>query len=142
MLTARQRAFADSILGGDTVADAYRSAYTTGGMSPKHVRTEASRVHKHPGVSRAIDAGRVRQEREKGRNEANRRRSVLDRLETLADDTAQPGAVRVQALKLIGTDVGLFHPNAKLEVKTTQPETEAATLEALESTLREALEAG
>ena len=140
-LTARQQRFVDAILGGETIAGAYRVAYTHEGMSPKAVRTEASRVNANPIVSRAIEAGRAAQEREKRRNGANRARGIISRLDAIADDIEQPGSVRVQALKVLAQEAGMLTTTSKLEVTTKTPETEAETLDELENTLREALAA-
>ena len=139
-ITARQQSFADAILGGETIAGAYRVAYTHEGMSPKAVRTEASRVNANPIVSRAIEAGRAAQEREKRRNGANRARGIISRLEALADSQDQPGAVRVSALKILAQEAGMLATTSKLEVTTKNPESESETLAELENTLREAFE--
>ena len=139
-ITARQQSFADAILGGETIAGAYRVAYTHEGMSPKAVRTEASRVNANPIVSRAIEAGRAAQERVKARDGLNRQRSIRMRLDAIADDDTIQAAARVAALKILAQDAGMLATTSKLEVTTKNPDSESETLAELENTLREAFE--
>lgn len=140
-LTARQKAFVDAYCGPETrtLSECYAAAYSVQGWSPKQIRTEASRVKKHPGVSRAIEARRMAQERINRRDDGNRRRAIIDRLEQLAQSEDTPAAAAVSALKLLGTEVGLFNPTSKVEVNAPQHTSESETLADLEATLRDAL---
>ena len=145
-LSEKQRAFVRALIepGEDgkarTVSGAYREAYDAGGMSAKVVRNEASRLKAHPGVALALERERARLERLRGRNQENTRRGILARLDNLADDQEQTGAVRVQALRLIGiAEVpGMFTESQRVEVAKALPASESETLSEIEETLREA----
>lgn len=140
-LTPRQRAFVEALLGGaETLTAAYRSSYTVNKMSSEAVSVEASRLHKHPKVSLALDEGRALQERVKLRDGANRRRGVIMRLDSIADDLDTPAASRVAALRLIGIESGMFKERSAVEVSGAAPNSEAETLVELEEILREAFE--
>ena len=56
-LTRKQTAFAVGIIEGKTAADAYRAAgYATDNMSARTIAVEASRLRRHEGVRRLIEA--------------------------------------------------------------------------------------
>ena len=140
-LTPRQRGFVRALLeGAESITAAYRSSYTADKMSPEAVRVEASRLHKHPKVSLALDEGRAAEDRVRLRDGANRRRGVITRLDAIADDYDAPAASRVAALRLLGLESGMFTEKQKVEVSHPTTTTEAETLIELEDTLREALE--
>ena len=145
-LSEKQRAFVRALIepGEDgkarSIAGAYRDAYAASGMSPKAVRNEASKLKSHPGVSLALERERARLERSRVRNQENTRRGILARLDNIADDQDQTGAVRVQALRLIGiAEVpGMFTESQRVEVGKALPDSESETLSEIEETLREA----
>jgi len=142
-LTAKQRLFVQELLGGaETITAAYRASYTADKMTPEAVRVEASRLHKHPKVSLALDEGRAAQERQMLRDGANRRRGVIFRLDAIADDEEAPAASRVAALRLVGVELGMFKERTAVEVNGPAPNTVSETLIELEATLRDALGPG
>lgn len=56
-LTRKQTAFAVGIIEGKTAADAYRAAgYATDNMNARTIAVEASRLRRHEGVRRLIEA--------------------------------------------------------------------------------------
>ena len=55
-LTAKQEAFAQAIADGKTQADAYRAAYSAGGMSDNAIYREASLLLGRPKVSQRVAA--------------------------------------------------------------------------------------
>ena len=101
---------------------------------------KASKLKSHPGVSLALERERARLERSRVRNQENTRRGILARLDNIADDQDQTGAVRVQALRLIGiAEVpGMFTESQRVEVGKALPDSESETLSEIEETLREA----
>ena len=145
--TEKQKAFARAVVGVDpatgksrTLAGAYRVPDTAEGMSANAVRVEASRLRASPNVSLLVDRETVRLERFRVRNQENTRRGILTRLDNIADDHDQTGAVRVQALRLIGiAEVpGMFTESQRVEVGKALPDSESETLSEIEETLREA----
>ena len=145
-LTAKQQAFVEAILNPDengkarTLADAYREAYDAEGMSPRVIRNRASELRAHGGITVAIEKGMAKREREFARDAGNRRRGILSRLDAIADDSENPAASRVAALKLLGeAEGGMFTHRVETTVSNATPETEADTLAELEETIREAL---
>ena len=57
-LTAKQTAFVDATLVGNSPSDAYRLAYDAAGMSAKAISVEAARLLAHPSITLAISEGR------------------------------------------------------------------------------------
>tara|TARA_R110002020_G_scaffold152829_1_gene331812 strand:- start:30 stop:503 length:474 start_codon:yes stop_codon:yes gene_type:complete len=142
-LTAQQRLFVQELLGGaETLTAAYRAAYKVSKMTADAVRVEASRLKKHPKVALALEEGRAAEERRMLRDGANKRRGVISRLDSIADDEESPSASRVAALRLIGLELGMFKERTAMEVSGPAPDSESATLLELENTLREALDSG
>jgi hypothetical protein len=148
-LTEKQAAFAKAVVEADpetgknrTLADAYRSTYDTDGCTSKTVRDEASRLRSDPGVTAAVEREQARVERLRVRDAANVRRSILSRLDSIADDPAQSGSSRVGALRLAGLEAGMFRERSQVEVAGILPKSEGDTLAEIEAVLREALEKG
>ena len=145
--TGKQEAFARAVVEPDpetgksrTLADAYRSAYDTDGMTPKSVREEASKLRSHPKVAPMVEREQARVERLRARDAANVRRGILSRLDSIADDPGQPGSARVAALRLAGLEAGMFRERSQVEVAGVLPKSESDTLAEIEAVLREALE--
>ena len=150
-LTGKQQAFARAVVEPDpetgkarSLTAAYKLAYDTKGCSPKTMREEASRLRADPKVAAMVEAENARLERIRARDEGNRARGVLSRLDAIADNSESDN-VKVQALRLLGLECGLFRERQSLEIAPGQlPATEASTVAELEATLREvlALESG
>ena len=136
-LTAKQRAFVDGILDPEcpTLAEAYRRAYDTSGMSPKVVRNEASTLRGHPGVTMALEDAQRALERQRARNRMNQARAVMDRLWAETDAPDATSASRISALRLIGLESGLFVERQRLEVSEPMPASEADTMAEIEALL-------
>ena len=56
--TPKQRKFAELVVSGATLTDAYRAAYDAKSSSPETVATEAARLVRHPHVAPIIAEGR------------------------------------------------------------------------------------
>jgi pectin methylesterase-like acyl-CoA thioesterase len=107
MLTAKRKAFAQAVADGQSQADAYRSAFDAGRMSPGAVWTEASLLARNPQVALRVEelkaeAEEVRQTMLVGREEA-----ILAQLEKEAL-TARTDSARIRAIELLGRHLGLF----------------------------------
>lgn len=121
-LTSKQRAFADKVAEGATLADSYRAAYDAGNMQPASIYTEACKLMANPLIAqrvndksreilqgKSLDAGRIRL-------------TVIERLQIEANDATNPASVRVRALELLGkiTDVALFTERLQTDTATTR----------------------
>lgn len=102
-LNQRQRLFCDSLLSGMSQAAAYRAA----GYSPTRAETEAAKLVKTPVVSRYLDAKRA----ESDQSGAMSRARGLALLGGIAEDSCQPGAVRVRAVESLARLMGWNAPD-------------------------------
>ena len=141
-LTKRQRKFVEELLNplNRTYVEAYRKAYNPAPESlPKTVRDNASRLRAHSGVVAALEAARVRMERERARDALATRRAVTTALWNEVDTDDSNSSSRVAALRLLGLDAGMFAERQRIEVSEPLPESEADILAAIEETLRGAI---
>ena len=109
-LTHKQKAFAYALATGEmTKADAYRKAYNTKGK-PKQVGNAGSRLAKHEGIAREVEAIQVAIEATKYQNAGQIKALVVHQLTQHALNEDNPPAQRIKALELLGRthDVGLF----------------------------------
>lgn len=115
-LTAKQRKFAHEVAKGSTKADAYRSAYNV--TSEASVRNDPYRIAADPRVSREIEAYTLAIEAEKHRTPAALRALVIQGLVQVALNPDAKDAVKVQALKTIGTITEVAAFTERKEVRT------------------------
>lgn len=144
-LTKRQLKFVEELLNplNRSYVEAYRKAYDPSPESlPKTVRDNASRLRAHSGVSAALDAARVRLERERARDAASTRRAVTTALWNEVDSDSSNSGSRVAALRLLGLEAGMFAEKQRVEVSEPLPESEADILAAIEDALRGSLGVG
>jgi|TARA_R110002012_G_scaffold241755_1_gene416043 hypothetical protein len=140
-LTARQVAFARGVFEGKarTLAEAYRAAYDVSGTSPaqkKAQANEASRLWKHPGVRAWVDRARREVDLRNARRAVGEREAIRTRLWAEVDGDHAPS--RLQALRLLGLECGMFREVNKLEVETNAATmSDAEVIAEIESTLRE-----
>ena len=109
-LTHKQKAFAHALATGEmTKADAYRKAYNTKGK-PKQVGNAGSRLAKHEGIAREVEAIQVAIEATKYQNAGQIKALVVHQLTQHALNEDNPPAQRIKALELLGRthEVGLF----------------------------------
>ena len=100
-LTAKQRKFAHEVAKGSTKADAYRSAYNV--TSRRTMAGEPYRLAADPRIAREVEAYELALESAKHRTPAALRELVIQGLVQVALDPDAKDAVKVQALKTIGT---------------------------------------
>ena len=120
-LTSRQAKFARLVATGQSQSDAYRAAYRADGSKPHTVGVEASRLARHPEISRVIEVERerlIRCDQERGQAW---RLLIDEKLWDLANREGVSDRDRIAALKLAGQQV---HVNAWSQA---QPSSEAGT---------------
>jgi len=142
-LTELQRRFALRVLEGKspTLVHAYREVYDCKGDSPKQKKAqanEASRLWKHPGVRSFSEDFRKKAEAQRVRREVGERERVRQRLWSEAD-AADRASDRINALRLLGQDAGMF--TERVEVKEATDElTDAEVIAEIEIALRNAID--
>ena len=142
-LTELQRRFALQVLEGKSpsLVHAYREVYDCKGDSPKQNKAqanEASRLWKHPGVRSFSEDFRKKAEAQRVRREVGERERVRQRLWSEAD-AADRASDRINALRLLGQDAGMF--TERVEVKEATDElTDAEVIAEIEIALRNAID--
>lgn len=100
--------FAELVADGCSLADAYRGAFSTGGMKDKTVRDEASRLAKNPGVTRAIEAIRAERNAENHMQWRSKEDHIWELVWRLVDDPRVPVRSKIKALTLAAQMAGLL----------------------------------
>ena len=140
-LTELQRRFALQVLEGKspTLVHAYREVYDCKGDSARQKKAqanEASRLWKHPGVRSFADDFRKKAEAQRVRREVGERERVRQRLWSEAD-SADRASDRINALRLLGQDAGMFIDRQSIEVKEASDQlTDAEVIAEIELALR------
>lgn len=105
-LTHKQQTFARLVANGSTGADAYRKAYESK-AKPKSVGNNASKLKKHAGIQRVIDAIKRANEVATYQTPQHLRALVINSLvEVVTDDEVKP-STKVAAAKVLGTVAGV-----------------------------------
>jgi hypothetical protein len=116
-LTGKQRRFAREVAQGATKADAYRKAY-----KPSATRAtltgEPYRVASHPRVAAEIEALQLAEQAQALQTPAQLRALVIQTLVQTAIDPDTKPAVRVQAVKVLGTVTEVAAFTERKEVRT------------------------
>lgn len=108
MLTLKQKTFAENIHKGIPFSRAYRTAYSSDGMTPKTLWEAGSRLSKNPKVIARLDELRAEKEAEERVLRLSYEDFVINKLQEMALNS-KSGRVRIKALELLGKTVGLFH---------------------------------
>ena len=108
MLTLKQKIFSENINKGIPYSRAYRTAYSSGGMTPKTLWEAASRLSKNPKVLARLDELKADKEAEERMLRLSYGDLVINELQSIALNS-KSGRVRIKALELLGKTVGLFH---------------------------------
>jgi len=120
-LTPKQEAFAQAVAGGQSYADAYRSAFNSNGKDST-VHSEGSRLAKNPQISARVDYLIGLKERAVARKAVSDRELVVGKLRSWVQDGIdpttgdEPTSAMLQAATLLGRSVALF--TDKLEQTT------------------------
>tara|TARA_R110002167_G_scaffold97589_5_gene257470 strand:+ start:1240 stop:1716 length:477 start_codon:yes stop_codon:yes gene_type:complete len=118
--TAKQKAFTEAVVGGETHSAAYRGVYNAEASSKKTVWREAHRVANNPQVAPMIEAGVKSQQRELLRSLGKRREWIVGKLLQEAECGDNPSS-RVRSLELLAKASGLFdHTEAERVESTTE----------------------
>jgi hypothetical protein len=136
-LTHKQKAFAHAIAVGDTKADAYRKAYKSK-AKPKQVGNAGSRLAKHEGIAREVEAIQVAIEATKYQNAGQIKALVVHQLTQHALNEDNPPAQRIKALELLGKthDVGLFIERREVIAINSSMDIKARLLDQLKTFIR------
>jgi len=116
-LTAKQEAFAQGVVKGLTLADAYRQAYDAENMKEASIYNEASRLMDHPQISQRVSGLIKAQEERTLHDHARLKRLVLERLHNEAMN-ADSDSARIRALELLGKSIAMF--TDKVEQETSE----------------------
>ena len=116
-LTTKQKNFARAIAMGATKADAYRKAYKQD-AKPSSLNNDPYRIAADPRIAREIEAYTLALEAAKHRTPAALRELVIQGLVQVALNPDAKDAVKVQALKTIGTITEVAAFTERKEVRT------------------------
>jgi phage terminase small subunit len=133
-LTPKQEAFAQAVAGGQSYADAYRSAYSSKG---KHqtVHTEGSKLANDPKVAHRIDMITGQKHRAIVRKAVTDRELVVGKLRRWTEDGIDPSTgeeptpAQLQAAQLLGRTVALFTDKQVVEGTERSAEEVAAEIQ-------------
>ena len=107
MLTLKQKTFAENIHKGIPFSRAYRTAYSSDGMTPKTLWEAGSRLSKNPKVVARLDELKAEKEAEECMLRLSYADLVINELQSMALNSRSE-KVRIKALELLGRTVGLF----------------------------------
>ena len=133
-LTPKQEAFAQAVAGGQSYADAYRSAYSSKG---KHqtVHTEGSKLANDPKVAHRIEMITGQKHRAIVRKAVTDRELVVGKLRRWTEDGIDPATgeeptpAQLQAAQLLGRTVALFTDKQVVEGAERSAEEVAAEIQ-------------
>ena len=133
-LTPKQEAFAQAVAGGQSYADAYRSAYSSKG---KHqtVHTEGSKLANDPKVAHRIEMITGQKHRAIARKAVTDRELVVGKLRRWTEDGIDPATgeeptpAQLQAAQLLGRTVALFTDKQVVEGAERSAEEVAAEIQ-------------
>ena len=108
MLTLKQKIFAENIHKGIPFSRAYRTAYSSDGMTPKSLWEAGSRLSKNPKVVARLEVLKAEKEAEELMLRLSYGDLVINELRAIALNS-RSGRVRIKALELLGKTIGLFH---------------------------------
>jgi hypothetical protein len=101
-LTFREEAFARYVAGGQTLSEAYRSAYTTANMKPETICGEAHLIGKRPWVRERIDGLREALDADALNDAVSIRLFIVEQLWNEAVTMTSRASERLKALELLG----------------------------------------
>jgi hypothetical protein len=135
-LTGKQEAFCQGVgTRGETLTQAYRSAYDCQNMAPSTVNEHACRLMANDKIKARVNALAQARMSKSSHDAARIKASVIERLQIEANDSKNPASVRVRALELLGkmTDVSLFVE--KIETTAKEDRTPEAIHEEIKAKL-------
>lgn len=136
-LTPKQRKFAREVAKGATKAEAYRRSYKAK-PGPRTILTEPYKLAANPAVAREIEAYKAALEAQEYRTPAALRALIVQTLtQTILDPDVAP-AVRVQAVRVLGTitEVSAFTHRTETTVIKKSDDAKAQLLSQLQDMMR------
>ena len=136
-LTAKQKAFAESVAKGKSKAEAYRSAYDTN-TTANAQRVEAHRLSLNPNISLMIEAIKTGLEANKYLLPAHLRALTIQKLTEKALDPDVNHAQQIKALELLGkiTEVSLFSERKEITATDTSAKAKDKLIASLAHAIR------
>ena len=136
-LTAKQKAFAESVAKGKSKAEAYRSAYDTN-TTANAQRVEAHRLSLNPNISLMIEGLKVGLEAQKYLLPAHLRALTIQKLTEKALDPDVNHAQQIKALELLGkiTEVSLFTERKEITATDTSASAKDRLIQSLAQAIR------
>jgi len=136
-LTAKQKAFAESVAKGKSKAEAYRSAYDTN-TTANAQRVEAHRLSLNPNISLMIEGLKVGLEAQKYLLPAHLRALTIQKLTEKALDPDVNHAQQIKALELLGkiTEVSLFSERKEITATDTSATAKDRLIQSLAQAIR------
>ena len=106
-LTAQQQAFADGVIQGKSLRQAYRDAYPNAQANDQSISATAARLMKDERISKAIREAWEETQEALADDAAATRRYVMRSLVALSKQANQEGS-RLKALELLGRSAGMW----------------------------------
>lgn len=106
-LTQSQRAFAQGLIEGKSMRQAYRDAYPNAQAQDQTISAQASKLIKDPRIQRLVQASWEETQESLAEDMAASRRYVMRQLVALSKQAKQEGS-RLKALELLGRSAGMF----------------------------------
>ena len=129
-LTGKQRAFADYVAAGKTLADSYKAAYNAENMKAAGIHSEACLLAAHPKITARIEHLQAANERVGIACSVSDREKVLTKLRDLVDN-GDSHANQLRAVELLGRTVGIFKADQDQPDKPRTPAEIQAELQEL-----------
>jgi len=137
-ITPKMQAFAQEIAKGSSKAEAYRRAYKAD-AKPSSLAKDPYTIAKDPRVVQEIEAYKLAIESSKHRTPQALRELVIKTLVDVAINPDAKDAIKVQAVKVLGTvvEVGAFLERKEVHTITSSADTKAKIMSQLKAMLRE-----
>lgn len=131
-LTAQQQAFADGVIQGKSLRQAYREAYPNAQANDQSISATAARLMKDDRISKAIREAWEETQEALADDVAATKRYVMRQLVALSKGANQEGS-RLKALELLGRSAGMWKEQ---QASTERPLTAAELKQQLAGHLR------
>ena len=107
-LTVKQRKFAENVIAGMSLSDAYRNAYDAGGMTNAQIHREASLLGSDPRVSQCMEALGEAVRRKSEAVTVSDRDNLIRLLRAWSNGEAPATQTQLRAAELLGKACGLY----------------------------------
>ena len=107
-LTAKQRKFAENVVHGMGIAEAYRNSYDAENMKPASVQRRAAELMVDGKVKACMEALRVELRRQSEVTSVSDRDKVVTKLRDWLDGKESATAAQLRAAELLGKACGLY----------------------------------